>query len=69
MIRSEKQSRAPRRKPVAPDRDHLPALVGLIDYLIVETRAIEPMSGYFLKMARLSLLESEQKRADQIGRH
>jgi hypothetical protein len=51
------------------DPDRLTAIVGMIDYLIVECRESEPLAEYFLKMARLSLLEAEQSRADIDGRN
>lgn len=35
------------------DPDRLTAIVGMIDYLIVECRESEPLAEYFLKMARL----------------
>jgi hypothetical protein len=51
------------------DSDRLTAVVGMIDYLIVECRESEPLAEYFLKMARLSLLEAEQSHADAVGRN
>ncbi|WP_281433676.1 hypothetical protein [Methylosinus sp. H3A] len=44
-------------------------MLSLIDYLIVEAKQSDPMVEYFLQMARLSLLEEEQARADVEGRN
>lgn len=53
----------------ASDPQGIEPLLRMIDYLIPETGKIEPIAEYFLRMARMSLLEAEQKRADEIGRH
>lgn len=49
--------------------DRVSAMLSLIDYLIAEARQSDPMVEYFLRMARLSLLEEEQARADIEGRN
>jgi hypothetical protein len=49
--------------------DRVSAMLSLIDYLIVEAKQSDPMVEYFLQMARLSLLEEEQARADIQGRN
>jgi hypothetical protein len=69
MIRSKSPKEQPSARSVGAEFDRLTALIGMIDYLIVESREIEPLAEYFLKMARLSLLEAEQTRADAAGRN
>jgi hypothetical protein len=54
---------------VGAEFDRLTAMVAMMDYLIVEVGEIEPLAEYFLKMARMSLLEAEQARADVDGRN
>lgn len=49
--------------------DHTIAMVSMIDYLISETKATEPMASYFLRLARMSLLETQQKVAAKHRRH
>jgi hypothetical protein len=49
--------------------DRVAAMVRMIDYLIGEAKQSDPMVEYFLQMARLSLLEGEQARADIEGRN
>lgn len=49
--------------------DRVSAMLRLIDYLIGEAKQSDPMVEYFLQMARLSLLEEEQARADVEGRN
>jgi hypothetical protein len=49
--------------------DRVAAMVRMIDYLIGEAKQSDPMVEYFLQMARLSLLEEEQTRADVEGRN
>jgi hypothetical protein len=55
--------------PVASEFDRLIAMVGMIDYLIAEAHEVEPLTEYFLKLARSALLEAEQVRADADGRN
>jgi hypothetical protein len=64
MIRQKLQNLPAPIRLAGADSDRLTAIVGMIDYLIVECRETEPLAEYFLKMARLSLLEAEQSRAD-----
>jgi hypothetical protein len=68
MIRNKPPKESPTPTAGA-EFDRLTALIGMLDYLIVESREIEPLAEYFLKMARLSLLEAEQTRADADGRN
>ncbi|MBY6240826.1 hypothetical protein [Methylosinus sp. Sm6] len=69
MIRSKSPKETLPTGNAGAEFDRLTALIGMIDYLIVEAREIEPLAEYFLKMARLSLLEAEQTRADADGRN
>ena len=74
MIRNKSPKEPPPKQPprtsvAGAEFDRLTALIGMLDYLIVESREIEPLAEYFLKMARLSLLEAEQTRADVDGRN
>lgn len=45
--------------------NHVEPILGLIDYLLPEVGAIDKTAEYFMRMARESLLESEQARANQ----
>jgi hypothetical protein len=69
MIRNKPPKESPSTQAAGAEFDRLIALIGMLDYLIVEAREIEPLAEYFLKMARLSLLEAEQTRADVDGRN
>jgi hypothetical protein len=67
MIRKTPKE-CPKQSAVA-EFDRVSAMLSLIDYLIVEAKQSDPMVEYFLQMARLSLLEEEQTRADVEGRN
>ncbi|HEY8261091.1 MAG TPA: hypothetical protein VIG55_07760 [Methylosinus sp.] len=69
MIRQKLQNLPAPIRLAGADADRLTAIVGMIDYLIVECHESEPLAEYFLKMARLSLLEAEQRHADAVGRN
>lgn len=69
MIRRKSPNESSPPTTVGAEFDRLTAIVAMIDYLIVEAREIEPLADYFLKMARMSLLETEQARADIDGRN
>ncbi|WP_159731618.1 hypothetical protein [Methylosinus sp. Ce-a6] len=67
MIRKN-PTESSKQSPVA-EFDRVSAMLSLIDYLIGEAKRSDPMVEYFLQMARLSLLEEEQARADVEGRN
>lgn len=53
----------------AVNSDEIMSIISMIDYLISEARVIDPMAEYFLRLARISFLEREQKFARRQRRH
>lgn len=68
-IMATRKLRQPQQeKPIA-NIDQFCKIIIVIDSLIDETRKMDNMTEYFLRLAKASLLEAEQKRADERGRH
>jgi hypothetical protein len=49
--------------------DRATSMIAMLDYLITEAQLSALEAEYFLRLARTSLLESEQKIADTQRRH